>query len=118
MKTNHFIPVLSFCALLFSSCTEKGVDTSVPAVVFEKIEAFALGNTVCKSTAKVTEFTFQGKDVYQLFPGTCHPDLGSDVLNDKGEVICHVGGFIKGGEQCNGVDFLQNAKLKKVVWQN
>jgi hypothetical protein len=67
---------------------------------------------------KIEEYEFQGKLVYTLQPDHKKiADGATRILSADCKQLCYVGGF--GGPDitlCNGVNFYQNAVLKREIW--
>lgn len=101
--------------VLFSVSSCNTDDDEIPACLQSRIDAF--GQEICNSGANVKLFTFQGDDVYVIFPGTCGADLSDEVLDEDCNTLGWLGGFA-GGTDINGEDFYANATLESTVWSN
>jgi hypothetical protein len=96
-----------FLVFLLTACS------SMPPCLNKEIGNFKSENQ-CVS-AKVDEYTFQGKTVYVFDPGTCGADMTSKVVDKNCKVLGHLGGFA-GNTKINGESF-STAVLVKTVWK-
>jgi len=96
-------------ALLAFACKKTGE----PDCIRSEIKNFEKTNG-CVS-AKVDEYTFQGKTVYVFDPGQCGADMTSSVMDSGCGLLGHLGG-ISGNTTINGDDFTK-AVFVRNVWR-
>ena len=109
-----FTSLILLTFFILSSCHKQKVDKSAPGCIDHKVDDFS--KTCCSSSAKVEEYTFQGKTVYVFDPGNCGADMASDVYDSDCNSLGFLGG-IAGNTKINGEDF-SNAKYIKTIWRN
>lgn len=98
---------LIFLLVVLTSCS------SLPTCLKKEMDTFSKNNSC--ATAKVDQYTFQGKTVYVFDPGTCGADMTSKVVDQNCKVLGHLGGFA-GNTKINGKSF-STAVLVKTVWK-
>lgn len=98
---------LFILAIALASCS------SLPPCLNKEIGNFKSENSC--ATAKVDEYSFQGRTVYVFDPGTCGADMTSKVVDRDCKVLGHLGGFA-GNTKINGESF-SSAVLVKTVWK-
>jgi len=65
-------------------------ENEIPDCLQTRIDAF--GWEICSTGANVKRYTFQGNDVYVIFPGTCGADMSDEVLDEDCNTLGFVGG--------------------------
>ena len=101
-----------FVALI--SCNRLDIEPGAPPCIETKVVSFSK-TSIC-SNARVTEYIFQGKNVYVFGPGnTCGADLTSEVVDSECNSLGYLGG-ISGNTKINGENF-SNAIFVVIVWK-
>lgn len=103
---------LSTLVLLFSSCENDPSLEDVPSCIQQDIKNASRNGS---SEATVTQYIYNGQNVYAFDPGIVYPDIMFTVVNEACEVICQIGG-IAGLNTCP--DFNENAEIVGVIWRN
>lgn len=100
---------------LSMACTsEKDAESPViPPCLEERIAE--LQQEDCPSVGKVYRYRFQGSTVYVIHPRTCGADLTSAIVDTECNTLCHLGG-ITGNQECDGVNFMDNATDEVLVY--
>lgn len=112
MKPNKLLIFLLF--LLFSSCEKIEKDT--PECIKNLIKN-QNGMFLCETGASVSQYSFQGEDVYVFDPGNCGADMMAPVYSSDCKYLGGLGGFV-GNLLINGVRFDKEAKYIKTIWTN
>jgi hypothetical protein len=112
MKKLAFI-ILTY-VLLSSGCEKSKY--GAPGCIEDKIDDF-ISSVPCDNGAYVAEYDFQGQDVYLFSEGYCRADLGTYVYSKDCLRLGYLGG-IEGNKFIQGVDFYNNAKYIKRLWEN
>lgn len=103
---------LSILFLLFASCENDASLESIPSCIQQDIKNASRDGS---SEATVTQYIYNGQNVYAFDPGIVYPDIMFTVVNEACEVICQIGG-IAGLNTCP--DFNENAEVVGVIWRN
>lgn len=103
---------LSVILLVFTSCENEQVLEDIPSCIRTDIESASKNGS---SEASVTQYLYNGQNVFSFDPGVVYPDIMTTVVNGNCEVVCQFGG-IAGMNTCP--DFSQNAVVVGVVWKN
>lgn len=112
MKNIYVLLVLVFS--LFSC--DKATDTAeLPPCADELFELFTAENETCDG-AQVAIYMFQDMEVSVFAQGNCISDSSTSVFNEDCEEICFLGG-IAGFQDCDGVNFYDNASLVRILWE-
>ncbi|HEX8333359.1 MAG TPA: hypothetical protein VF622_12085 [Segetibacter sp.] len=109
--------VLSLVAVVtFYGCDKSVVQLGTPSCIKQLIWANKINPNW--RVEKVEEYEFQGKLVYAFQPDHKRiADGATRIVSADCKQLCYVGGF--GGPDitlCNGVNFYQNAVLKREIW--
>ncbi len=99
--------------LLLTACEK--IDKDCPDCFLKKTREF-INSQTCDTGASVSEWLFQGEQVYMFADGTCGADFGAAVLNQNCESLGNLGG-ISGALTINGSNFYQNATKIKTIWE-
>ena len=111
MKTISLFLIISLLALM--ACEK--IDKDCPDCILKKTREFIKAQR-CDTGASVSEWVFQGENVFMFVDGTCGADFGASVYSEDCEIIGTLGGF-SGSETINGINFYQNATLIKTIWE-
>jgi hypothetical protein len=111
MKT---IKLLIFLPFLFLTSCEK-IDKEAPACIKDLIRNHKNEMFLCETGASVSQYLFQGKNVYVFDPGTCGADMQSNVYSENCELLGSLGG-IAGVIIINGDRFDLGATFIKTIW--
>jgi hypothetical protein len=112
MKKLFFL-ILTY-VLLSSGCEKNKYDA--PGCIEDKINDFKK-TAICDHSASVALYTFQGKNTYLFSDGSCGADLGATVYSEECLSLGFLGGF-SGNTLIQGVNFYNNAKFIKRIWEN
>jgi hypothetical protein len=107
------ISLLPLLVLPFG-CKKTDVKTGTPSCITDRINQNSK-NSTCKDD-DVKKYMFQGKKVYVISIGNCHPDGASEVVSGSCQSLGFLGGMI-GNTKINGESFA-NATYIETVWQN
>ena len=109
---------LSLIVILFSlsisGCKKNSYDA--PGCIEDKIDAFKV-SVVCDHGAYVALYSFNDKDVYVFYEGYCGADLGAQVYSSDCLYLGFLGG-LTGNTFIQGVNFYNNARFIKRIWEN
>ncbi len=103
------------CAIalfIFTSCGYEWDLDNVPSCIKDEIKNASRGGA---KEAKVTQYLYNGENVFAFDPGVVYPDIMYTIVNEDCEVVCQFGGFA-GLNTCP--NFLENAELIGVIWEN
>ncbi len=100
--------------LLSSGCEKNKYDA--PGCIEDKIDNF-ISSVVCDNGAYVALYSFKGQDVYVFAEGYCGADLGATVYSKDCLYLGFLGG-LSGNTFIQGVNFYDNAKFIKRLWEN
>ena len=115
MKRLLLMPFFAFLAL--TGCENLDIPPDVPDCIISKTKKFKR-QVSCDNGNSVTEYTFQGKEVYTFSQGgDCISEAGSEVVDSDCNNIGYLGGFV-GSQEVNGVNFSANAVFIRTIWEN
>lgn len=101
-----------FLSFFLISCENDPALEEVPSCIQADIKnAIRDGN----SEASLTQYLYNGENVYGFDPGVVYPDIMYTIVNENCEVICQFGG-IAGMNTCP--DFEENAEVIGILWKN
>ena len=63
------------------------------------------------------EYEFLGKRVYAFNPGSCQDEGLTEVVDEKANFLCVIGGN-SGKLKCDGVVFTDFAEQVDLIWSN
>ena len=109
------ISLILITYILFSSGCEKD-KYDAPLCISDRIDEFKK-SVICERGSYVALYEFKGDDVYLFAEGTCQPDLGAAVYSKNCLSLGFLGG-ISGNTYIDGVNFYNNAKYIKRLWEN
>ena len=112
MKKLAFLIVIY--AFFSSGCEKNKYDA--PGCIQDKIDDFK-STVVCDNGAYVGLYDFKGQEVYVFSEGYCGADLGATVYSQACLYLGYLGG-ISGNTFIQGVNFYDNAKYIKRLWEN
>jgi len=113
-KRKHFNRFISVLLVMISGSCSKDEVINVSSCIQARIDDAK--NFACPNSS-INEYKFQHKIVFVIATGLCSPDAGADVLNINCDIVGVLWGFA-GNKKINGVDFFENAKLIRTLWQN
>jgi hypothetical protein len=115
MRVISLILVLTMST--FFACKESEISPPYPDCIKLKIEEFK-SQAVCETGYSISQYKFQGKIVYAFSESNkCMSDAMTYVVDSDCKDIGYLGS-IDGSTKINGVEFMENATLLKVIWQN
>jgi len=106
--------LLIFISLFLLTACEK-IEHDAPDCIKDLIKNNIGVLTLCETGASVTQYLFQGQDVFVFDPGNCGADMAAPVYNDECVVLGDLGG-IRGNLFINGERFDQGAIYIKPIW--
>lgn len=106
--------ILILFSLSISGCKKNHYDA--PGCIEDKIYTFK-ASVICDHGAYVALYSFNDKDVYLFFEGYCGADLGATVYSSDCLRLGFLGG-ISGNTFIQGVNFYNNARYIKRIWEN
>jgi len=109
------ISLLLILYILFSSgCEVSKYDA--PGCIEDKIDDF-ISSVTCDKGAYVSLCKFNGEEVYLFYEGDCGADLGGTVYSSDCLRLGFLGG-IDGNKFIQGVNFYDNVRYIKTLWEN
>ena len=106
--------VLILITLTVTGCKKNDYDA--PGCIQDKIDAFKT-SVECDNDSYVALYSFNDKDVYVFSEGSCGADLGATVYSSDCLYLGFLGG-ITGNTFIQGVNFYNNARYIKRIWEN
>ena len=104
-----------FCSLLVVGfACKKSSTPDIPVCIQQQIDNAKINN-LNSNNFQITEYLYQGKKVYAIFPHLA--DAGIRIYDDNCNSICLIGGFIRNATTlCNGEVFFDKAeKIRDLI---
>jgi hypothetical protein len=113
MQRQIFI-LSTLCICLLTFCKKENASIA-PTCIQTKVDEFKANVEAC-ATSNITEYTFQGKQVFVFDNSGCCCDQAGEVFDNQCISLGLLGGII-GNTKINGVEFASNATVVKVIWK-
>jgi hypothetical protein len=110
----RLISGLIILTLFLADCRKSNDEPTT--CITDKVKEFS-GTAICETGASVSLYVFKGENVYLFFNGTCGADLASAVYTEDCEYLGFLGG-IAGNMTISGVNFYDEAKFVRKIWED
>ncbi len=112
LKLSQFL-IPGLLILFLFSCSKDEVTGIAPCIqsIIESATVSACPNS------SITEYKFQHRTVFVIATELCSPDAGAEVVDINCNTIDFLWG-LHGNSKVDGVEFFENAKYIRTLWEN